>query len=79
MQKFNSDIDIKTVDRNTLRDIKEVSIDTSLNKVDRMKEYVEQIGNPYCYKDNDVVVKISFANTDATLEDRLKAYACSLG
>lgn len=71
-------VDIKTVDRNTLKDINDVRIDPSLNKEERMQSYVDQIGNPYCYLDNNVVVKISYSETDATLEDRLRSYICSL-
>ena len=37
-----------------------------------------QIGNPYCYRCGKVVVKVSFAETDATLEDRLEHYLKTL-
>ncbi|MDE7313914.1 MAG: hypothetical protein K2N87_20210 [Eubacterium sp.] len=33
---------------------------------------VRQIGNPCCYRHGDYVVKVSFADTDVTLEDRIK-------
>jgi hypothetical protein len=59
-------------DRNNLADIRDVKIDTSLPLGERMKSYIQQIGNPYLYKCGDITVRISFANTDITLEDRIK-------
>ena len=70
--------DIRTVDRDSLVDIRNVKIDPGLSKQDRIKSFVNQIGNPYCYRDGDVVVGISYADTDVSLEDRLKSYACAL-
>ena len=67
-------VDIRTVNPATLRDIEDVTVDTSLPKSERMKSYIEQIGNPYCYRHGKYVVKVSFANTDKTLEDCLLSY-----
>ncbi len=63
--------DIKTVDPDTLRDIREVRIDAKLPEPDRMQEYVRRIGNPYCYRHGRYTVKISFTGTDVTLEEKL--------
>lgn len=70
--------DIRTVDRTNLRDISSVKIDPKLSKQERIQSFVRQIGNPYCYLDGDVVVGISYADTDVSLEDRLKSYAYGL-
>ncbi|NBK79525.1 hypothetical protein D5272_13255 [bacterium D16-76] len=67
-------VDIRTVNPATLRDIRDVKINTALPKADRIQDYIRQIGNPYCYCHGKYVVKISFADTDVTLEDRLLAY-----
>lgn len=66
-------------DRSQLADINDVKIDTSLPCEERIKSYVEQMGNPYIYKDGDIVVKVSFADTSVSLQERLKSYACNLG
>lgn len=66
--------DIRTVDPAILRDIEDVKIDTSLSRSERIQKYIEQIGNPYCYRHGKYVVKVSFANTDKTLEDCLLSY-----
>ena len=67
-------VDIRTVDPNTLRDIRDVQIDTSLPKKERALDFIRQIGNPYCYRCGKYVVKVSFADTDITLEDRMLSY-----
>lgn len=60
------------------RDISCVRIDTSASCAERIKQYVEQMGDPYCYTDSGIVVKLAFSNTDVSLQDRLRAYVCSL-
>ena len=69
---------IQNVDRKGLKDIKDVVIDTSLPHDERVRNYVEQIGNPYCYLDGGVVVSISYANTEVSLQDRLRSYVSSM-
>lgn len=72
-------VDVRTVNRSTLKDINDVVVDTSLPKEERLRSFIEQIGNPYCYKCGDLVVKVSFAeNTSATLEDRLEHYLATM-
>lgn len=71
-------IDIRTVDRDSLVDINDVKIDMNLPREERLIEFIRQIKNPYCYRCGKVVVKISFADTEVTLEDRLISYLKSL-
>ena len=67
-------VDVRTVDINTLRDIRDVKVNTDLPKEERVLDFIRQIGNPYCYRHGKYVVKISFADTDVTLEQRMLAY-----
>ncbi len=62
------------IDRGRLRDIRSVRIDPSLPRGERVKSFLEQIGDPYCYLDGDTVVSVSYADTSVSLEDRLRAY-----
>lgn len=73
------DFDIRQADRTELKDIRDVVIDTSLPCGERIKSYIEQIGNPYCYMDDGVVVALGYADTQVSLQDRLKSYVSSLG
>ena len=72
------DVDIRTVDVNTLVDIKDVQINTSLSRDERVLDFLEQIKNPYCFKVGKATVKVSFADTEATVEDCLERYLLSL-
>ena len=72
-------IDIRSVDRSKLQNLDQVRIDTSLPCEQRVKSFVEQIGNPYCYLDGDVVVSLGFSDTGVCLKDQLKALANNIG
>ena len=67
-------VDIRTVDREELVDIRDVRIDRTLPKEERVRSFVQQIKNPYCFRCGDVIVKTSFANTETTLEDCVEHY-----
>lgn len=71
-------VDIQTVNRDSLVDINDVKIDKNLPREQRLVEFIRQIHNPYCYRCGKVVVKVSFAETDITLEDRLEHYLKTL-
>lgn len=71
-------IDVRTVERDSLADISKIHIDTKMPREQRIADFIRQIGNPYCYRCGKVVVKVSFADTGATLEDRLEHYLRTL-
>ena len=50
-----------------LVDIRDVVIDKKLTLEERVKSYVEQIKDPYCFKVGDVVVRVSYAGKDKTM------------
>ncbi|WP_092560278.1 DUF6870 family protein [Anaeromicropila populeti] len=64
-------IDIQKVDPDSLVDLLEVEIDETLSIDERIKSFIEQIKNPYCFKVGEVVVKIKYADTDVTLEQKI--------
>ena len=72
------DTDVRTMDPALLVDIRDVKVNTSLPREDRLLDYLSQIKNPYCFKHGKTVVKVSFADTEATLEDRLEKYLLSI-
>lgn len=63
-----------TVNPDTLVDIRDITIDTTLPKLEKMKSYIEQIKNPYCYKYGKLVVKVKYSDNGVTLEDKLKMH-----
>lgn len=62
----------KVIDREKLVDIRDVVIDRNLPKEERIKEYVRQIKNPYCFKCGKYVVISKFSENGLSLENCLK-------
>ena len=58
----------ETIDRKELVDISTVKINTELPVKERIKDYIRQIKNPYCYLSRGTVVKIHFTGS-RTLEE----------
>lgn len=71
-------VDVRTVDPKTLVDRSQLKIDESLPREERLKQYIAQLKNPYCYLDDGVVVKVSFNDVQETIEDCLEAYIRSM-
>lgn len=67
-----SKTDIRTVDPKELVDIDNVKIREDLPIPERLRDYIRQIKNPYCYLSHGTVVKIRFAGA-RTLEECLSS------
>ena len=52
-------VDIRTVDKDSLIDVKNVKIRTELPLLERTIDFIKQIKNPYCYRVGDIAVKVS--------------------
>ena len=72
--KAMQEVDVRTVDPATLKDIRDVHVNMDLPKQERILDFIRQIGNPYCYRHGKYVVKVSFSDTDITLEQCLLSY-----
>ncbi len=67
-------IDIRTVDKNLLVDINEVQIPDNLSGTDKAEYFLENIRNPYCYKQGEYVVKVNFNQQGGNITGKLKDY-----
>ena len=67
-------VDIRTVDPKTLQDIRDVCAYADWPKRERMLDSIRQIKNPYCYRHGKYVVKVTFSDSDVTLEDLMLTY-----
>ena len=61
-----------------LIDIRDVKVDRSLPTEDRIKSYIEQVKDPYCFKVGDVKVRVSYSKGEQTLNDSFSAMIASL-
>jgi len=62
------------VDKDELVDIRDVKINQALPVTDKILQFIALTKNPYLYKYGDKVVRISFAETEVTFEERMKGY-----
>lgn len=72
------DVDICDVKKDNLVDIRDVKIDTSKSKEERIASFVEQIKNPNCFICDGIIVKSTFIESETTLEDKIKNYFMSM-
>lgn len=57
----------KSID--SLIDIRNVKLDRNLGQAERVRSYLQQIKNPYCFKVGDVAVNVAYTEGGATLND----------
>lgn len=62
-------VDVRTVDRAELVDIREVEVDRSLPLEERKRAYLEAVGNPYAVRVGDMKVRVRFAEDGASFEE----------
>ncbi len=73
-----ADVDICTVSKESLVDIRDVKIDASKDRDERISDYIRQIKNPYCFRCNGIIVKMNFSQSKGTLEEKLASYFSSI-
>ncbi len=71
-------VDVRTVDRDSLVDVTRIHIDEGLTKEERLKEFIRQVKNPYCFRVGDVVVKNVYSGDGVSLRERFEQYAGTL-
>ena len=52
-----------------LVDIRDVKLDSRLEQPERIRSFLQQIKNPYCFKVGDIVVNVAYTEGGATLND----------
>lgn len=71
-------VDVRTVDRESLADAGSVVINQTLPREEQMQEFVRQIKNPYCFRVGDMVVKNVYSGDGVSLKERFEQFAASL-
>ena len=57
----------------TFVDINDISVNKDLPKPERIKEYIRQIKNPYCFKCGNFVVTAKYSDKGLSIEDCLQS------
>ena len=55
--------------RESLVDIRDVKLDSSMEQADRVRSFIQQVKNPYRFKVGDVVVNVAYTNGGAALNE----------
>ena len=61
--------DIRTVLPETLKNIEDVVIDTNLSVEERMRAFVKQIKNPYCFRCGKLVVEGEYKESGKSINE----------
>ena len=72
-----SQIDITSIPREELVDIRSVKVDHFMPIEVRISYFLNQIKNPYCFLYDSTPVRISFSEEDHTLQERMTRYFVS--
>lgn len=62
------------MEKDQLVDLSEIEIDNSLNKTERIRSFIEKVGNPYAFQVGKVEVEISFESDGESLQDKMERY-----
>lgn len=66
--------DIRTVDISELTDLRDIHIDTSQPVEKKLAAFAEQTKNVYVNRIGDYVVKVTFQESGATIDDKMAEY-----
>ena len=67
-------VDVRTVDINTLTDIRNIKIDTKLPVEKKLALFAEQTNNLFVHRMGDYVVKVRFQKEGPTIDDKMEEY-----
>lgn len=71
-------VDIRTVKPEDVADIQQIKIDDTLSQQEMRKEFIRQVGNPYCFRVGKVIVKSSYSGDGVSLNERFEELLMSL-
>lgn len=67
-------VDVRTVDIDTLTDLRDIVIDTELPVEKKLEAFAQQTKNVYVHRIGEYVVKVRFQEKGPTIDDKLEEY-----
>lgn len=67
-------VDVRSVDINTLTDIRDIQIDTRLPVERKLALFAEQTNKLFVHRIGDYVVKVRFQKEGPTIDDKMEEY-----
>ena len=65
-------INIRSIDKTTLVDLRSVQIDASKPVQERLQSFVQQIQNPYCFRIGDIAVKVNYKSDGPSFQQNFE-------
>lgn len=72
--KEMASVDVRTVDIDTLTDLRDIVIDTKLPVEKKLASFVKQTKNVYVHRIEDFVIKVKFQEEGPTIDDKMEEY-----
>lgn len=67
-------VDIRTVEIDTLTDLRDIVIDTKLPVEKKLASFARQTNNVYVHRIGDYIVKVRFQEEGPTIDDKMEEY-----
>lgn len=67
-------VDVRTVDINSLTDIRDINIDTKLPVEEKLASFAKQTNNIYIHRIGDYIVKVKFQKEGPDIDDKMEEY-----
>ncbi|PWJ48105.1 DUF6870 family protein [Faecalicatena contorta] len=67
-------MNIQSVDIDTLVDIRDVKIDTKLDKKEKIEMYLQQVKNPYCVRYKNIKIQMQFSDDGQSLNEKMEQF-----
>ena len=71
-------VDIRTVKAEELPDITKISLEGCRTKEEKIKSFLEQVENPYCYRVGDIIVKTKYSEDGVSFHERFEQLIASI-
>jgi len=67
-------VDVRTVDIDTLIDLRDIVIDTKLPVEQKLASFAKQTNNIFVHRIDDYVVKVRFQKEGPSIDDKMEEY-----
>ena len=67
-------VDVRTVDIDTLTDLRDIYIDTKLPVEKKLASFAKQTKNVYVHRIGDYVIKVKFQKEGPNIDDKMEEY-----
>lgn len=67
-------VDIRAVDKGTLEDMSSFQFNNALSHQERVKQLLEHLKNPYCFRVGQTAVKVEFSDSGPRLQNVIAGF-----